>query len=282
MKSFKPYYQIISCFFFSLLGFQIKLELESSSIENIVFFRSLWGVIFLIIIFFISRKTFSFKNYNFDNINIHFLRAIFGVLAMYFGYNSLNHLTLAQASTIGYTKIFFTTILALIFFRENVKPINIVYIFVGFSGIFLISNPKAIDNNIGIYMSLFSALCVSGGILSISYLSKKEDTKNILLNHSFFSTIIFYLLFKEKIDLSLFLDHFNFLLITLTALAGQYFNTESFKSSPTNEVIILSYSRIIFSTGLGFFFLNETISLQNFIGIILITLTTFSVKRKNT
>jgi drug/metabolite transporter (DMT)-like permease len=201
---------------------------------------------------------------------------------MYFGYNSLNYLTLSQASTIAYTKIFFTTILALVFFKEKIKLISVVLIFVGFSGIFLISNPKALDNNVGLYMSLFSALCVSGGILSISYLSKKEDTKNILLNHSFFSTIIFYLLFKEKINLSLFLDHFNFLLITLTALAGQYFNTESFKSSPTNEVIILSYSRIIFSTGLGFFFLNETISLQNFIGIILIAITTFSVKRKNT
>ncbi len=282
MKSFKSYYQIISCFFFSLLGFQIKLELENSSIENIVFFRSLWGVIILFIIFFISKKTFAFKNYNFDNINIHFVRAIFGVLAMYFGYNSLNYLTLSQASTIAYTKIFFTTILALFFFKEKIKLFSVVLIFVGFSGIFLISDTKALDNNIGLYMSLFSALCVSGGILSISYLSKKEDTKNILLNHSFFSTIIFYLLFKEKINLSLFLDHFNFLLITLTALAGQYFNTESFKSSPTNEVMIISYSRIIFSTGLGFFFLNETITLQNFIGIILIAITTFSVKRKNT
>ena len=37
---------------------------------------------------------------------------------MYFGYNSLNYLTLAQASTIAYTKIFFTMILALVFFKE--------------------------------------------------------------------------------------------------------------------------------------------------------------------
>lgn len=281
MKSFKSYYQIISCCFFSLLGFQIKLELDSSSIENIVFFRSLWGVIFLVIVFFISKNTVSFKNYNFDNINIHFLRSIFGVLAMYFGYNSLNYLTLAQASTIAYTKIFFTMILTLVFLKEKIKSMSIILIFIGFFGIFLISDPKALDNNVGLYMSLFSALCVSGGILSISYLSKKEDTKNILLNHSFFSTIIFYLFFKEKIDLSLFLSQSNFLLITLTALAGQYFNTESFKLGPTNEVIILSYSRIIFSTGLGFFFLNETISLQNFIGIILIAITTFVVKRKN-
>ena len=43
-------------------------------------------------------------------------------------------------------------------------------------------------------------------------------------------------------------------MITVTAVIGQYFNTESYKDNPTNKVMILSYSRIIFSTALGFFY----------------------------
>ena len=51
MKKLKDYYQIFSCFFFSLLGYQIKLELITNSIENIVFYRSLFGTLLLLLFF---------------------------------------------------------------------------------------------------------------------------------------------------------------------------------------------------------------------------------------
>ena len=119
MKKFKDYYQIISCFFFSLLGYQIKLELLTSSIEDIVFYRSFFGTLILFSFFFINIKGSFFKEIDSNRIFIHILRSIFGVLAMYFGYNSLNHLTLSQASTISFTKVFFSSILAFIVFKEK-------------------------------------------------------------------------------------------------------------------------------------------------------------------
>ena len=45
-EKLKDYYQIFSCFFFSLLGYQIKLELLTNSIENIVFYRSFFGTLY--------------------------------------------------------------------------------------------------------------------------------------------------------------------------------------------------------------------------------------------
>ena len=107
MKKLKDYYQIFSCFFFSLLGYQIKLELLTNSIENIVFYRSFFGTVILLIFFIFNIKESLTKDFNSDNIFLHILRSIFGVLAMYFGYNSLNYLTLSQASTVSFTKVFF-------------------------------------------------------------------------------------------------------------------------------------------------------------------------------
>ena len=48
MKKFNVYNQIISCIFFSLLGFQVKLLSEQLNIETIVFFRSLIGLIIIL------------------------------------------------------------------------------------------------------------------------------------------------------------------------------------------------------------------------------------------
>ena len=280
MKKLKDYYQIFSCFFFSLLGYQVKLELLTNSIENIVFYRSFFGTVILLIFFIFNIKESLTKDFNSDNIFLHILRSIFGVLAMYFGYNSLNYLTLSQASTVSFTKVFFSSILAFLIFKEKVSYLVFFLLIIGFIGVILTSEPQNFNNNLGLYMALFSAFCVSGGIISISYLSKHENTKKILLYHSFLSSIIFFCLFNKSITFD-FSNFQNYITITITAIIGQYFNTESYKDSSTNKVMILSYSRIIFSTALGFFFMNENLSFSNILGVIIIILTSFMIKKKN-
>jgi len=213
------------------------------------------------------------------NFKIHFLRSVFGILAMYFGYKSLIYLSLAQASTIGFTKVFFTSLISAYFFSEKLTFTSLILIFLGFFGIILITNPVKINSELGLYMSLFSSVCVSGGIISISYLSKKERTTTILFYHSIISTIIFFILFKQKISINLNYDILYYILLTVTALLGQYFNTESYKNSKTNSVVILSYSRIIFSATFGFLFFEEQITTLNLLGILIIIFSSFLVQK---
>ena len=66
--------------------------------------------------------------------------------------------------------------------------------------------------------------------------------------------------------------------LTLTAIIGQYFNTESYKNNKANIIVIASYSRIIFSTFLGFIFLNEDLRLLTLFGIIVVIISTFFVQ----
>ena len=115
-------------------------------------------------------------------------------------------------------------------------------------------------------------------VLILSGLIKK--TKNILFYHSFISSVIFFCIFNETITFN-FSNIQNYFMITITALIAQYFNTESYKGKPTNKVMILSYSRIIFSTALGFFLMNENLSFSNILGVIIIILTSFLIKKKN-
>jgi len=127
---------------------------------------------------------------------------------------------------------------------------------------------------------LFSAVSVSGGIISISYLSKKETTLTILFYHSLISSVIFLLLFNKKINFILDYNLLHYILLTITALIGQYFNTESYKDFETKNVVILSYSRIIFSAAFGFLFLGEQISPTNLLGIFVVIMSSFFVQKK--
>ena len=279
MRKIRQYYQIISCFFFAILGVQIKISLLKDSIENLVFYRSFFGVLILLMTILLNQKRV-FYLINPGNVKIHIFRCICGVSAMYFGYQSLMFLSLAQASTIGFTKVFFTCLISSLIFSEKINFKLIVLIFLGFLGIVLISKPGQIEINSGLYMALFSAMCVSGGIISISYLSKREETLTILFYHSLFSTIIFFLIFYSKISIQSFDLIRSYFLITLTALLGQYFNTESYKHFETKNVVILSYSRIIFSTMFGFMFFNEQIDIMSLLGILVVCLTSFLIQKR--
>ena len=113
------FFQIISCFFFALLGLQIKLISKDINVESIVFYRSALGSLIILIIFFFSKQKFS-ALVKFKNFKVMFLRSIFGTTAMYCGYKALTYITLSQATTISFTIVFFTILLSYIFLMKKI------------------------------------------------------------------------------------------------------------------------------------------------------------------
>ena len=278
MKKNNVLFQLLSCLIFSLLGLQIKFLSISNSIETIVFFRCFLGAFFMIFFSMILKKKIKKIFFN-KYIKIHLIRAIFGIVAMYCGYKALSIISLSLASTIGFTKVFFTSLLATIILKESVNYKNILLIVFGFLGIYLIALPSAAPQLEGLVFGLTSALFVSGGIISVSYLTKKDNTVNILMFHSVISSFLVFLIFYKGISFDISDNFFYLILMTLTALSGQYFNTESYRNEKANIIIVVSYSRIIFSTVLGFLILDEKIDLVSLLGIMIIIFTTFFVKK---
>ena len=277
MKKFNVYNQIISCIFFSLLGFQVKLLSEQLNIETIVFFRSLIGLIIILAVSLILKK--SIKIIRTTNIRIHLLRSIFGIFAMYFGYRSLNYISLSEATSIGFTKVFFTSLLAFIFLKEKLNKSSFFYIDWFFRCVFNCFTNKNNKPYWFIYECCLCNLCGRRNYFYIFFSQSRKYSNSYDLSF-FFSSIVFLTFFINKIEFDFYQNFFGIILLTITALLGQYFNSESYKYGKANTVVILSYSRIVFSTLLGFFFLSEKVSFITMIGILLIVLTTYFVKKK--
>ena len=277
MKKNKLLFQLTSCFLFSLLGLQIKISASHNSIETIVFYRSLIGTIILYCLFLSYKKKFVITSNK--NIKFHILRSFFGVLAMYFGYKALTFIPLSLASTIGFTKVFFASLMSWFILRERLGFKNFFLVLLGFSGVYFITLPSTISEIDGIIFSLISSIFVSGGIITVSYLTKKETTMNILMFHSAISSILTFLIFFNGISFYIQESFFSLFFITLTALIAQYFNIESYRDEKAISIILVGYTRIIFSTILGFLFLEEKISFVAMFGILIIILTTFFVQK---
>jgi len=277
MKKNNLFFQLLSCLLFSLLGLQIKFSFNHNSIETIVFYRSLIGTIVLYCLFiFYKKKIVIIAN---KNIKFHILRSFLGVLAMYFGYKALTLLPLSLASTIGFTKVFFASLMSWLILKEKPTLTNFLLVFFGFSGVYLITLPSTISEIDGVILSLLSSIFVSGGIITVSYLTKKETTINILIFHSAISSILTFLIFFDGISFNIKESFFPLFLLTITALTGQYFNIESYRDEKASSIILVSYTRIIFSTTLGFLFLDEKISFTALFGILIIITSTFFIQK---
>ena len=281
----KQFYQILSCCFFSILGMQIKLLSGATNVETIVFFRSLFGLLVLIIIIILRYLKDNQNLLKTQDFLIQLLRGVFGTFGMFFGYKSITLIPLAQASTISYIKVFFVAFLAYIFLKEKIKYQIIFCSIIGFVGIFFITNPDNFMSFKGSFYATISALFVAAGIISVSFLSKKNAPMTILFYNSLFASIISCIIFYGEIQLSSNINVLqSLILITLTALLGQYFNAISYKDTQANVIVLFGYSRILFSFILGFLFLNEQLGLNFFLGFILILLSTGFVSifsRKN-
>ena len=198
---------------------------------------------------------------------------------MYFGYKALTFIPLSLASTIGFTKVFFASLMSWFILKERLEIKNFFLIFLGFSGVYFITLPSTISEIDGIILSLLSSIFVSGGIITVSYLTKKETTMNILIFHSAISSILTFLIFFDGISFHVQESFFSLFLLTITALTAQYFNVESYRDEKASSIILIGYTRIIFSTILGFLFLEEKISFLALFGILVIILTTFFVQK---
>ena len=277
MKKNKLLFQLISCFLFSLLGLQIKISAIHNSIETIVFYRTFIGTIILFFLFlFYKKKLVLVSN---KNIKFHILRSLFGVLAMYFGYKALTFLPLSLASTIGFTKVFFASLMSWFILKERLELKNFFLVLLGFSGVYFITLPSTVSEIEGIIFSLLSSIFVSGGIITVSYLTKKETTLNILIFHSAISSVLTFLIFFDEISFNIQESFFSLFLLTITALIAQYFNVESYRDEKASLIVLIGYTRIIFSTILGLLFLEEKISFLALFGILVIILTTFFVQK---
>ena len=177
--------------------------------------------------------------------------------------------------------MFFVMFFSYFCFKEKITFKNLFFSIIGFCGVYLLVNPSEMGNLNGTSLSLLSSIFVAAGIISISFLTRKDHTLSILFFHSFFSSLIIVFIFYDKILLPSFHEVFGLFLITITALLGQYFNAESYKNKEANIIVIYSYTRIIFSILFGYIFFSEKLNFNQFSGLFLIILTTIFVKDKS-
>lgn len=272
-------YMLIASFCFASVGATTKILGNSLNSVELVFFRNLIGVIFILAS--VIRKPIQQIG---GKPFLLVFRGIIGTLALYTFFYSITKIGLAEAITYQQTYPIFIAVLSFLFLSEKLIPKEWMAIFIGFGGIFLIFFPEMSggllntkNHLIGIVNALFTALAY----ISIRQLSRIYDSRSIVL--SFMVSGIVLPIISMLIGHFYEFPHLDFIigkfiwpqgeqwlwliLLGVAAMIGQIFLTKAFSYGKAGPISAVGFSNIVFSIIYGISLGDPSPGVLGFLGI---------------
>ncbi|AIL65601.1 carboxylate/amino acid/amine transporter [Rickettsiales bacterium Ac37b] len=254
-----------------------KMLLYSLSGFQIAFLYKFF--LFLCIFCYVLYK--GIKNLRTHKLWLHFLRSILSITGTLIFIHVLKFLSLAESSALLLTEPLFMSILAVVFLREYINKNIIVALLLGCIGSLIIIRPGALDFNIKSLWVIVAALVWAIDNLTIKLLGRTEKPIQYLFYISLFSWILAmpFSLYEWK---PVKLTHIPWMVM----LALLYFIHliavfRAFSLVNLPSLAPFDFSRVIFSSLLGYIIFREEFDIWVIIGSIIIVSSYSYILKKN-
>ncbi len=284
---------VVFMFFSALLsalnGAVAKTLGDDLSALEIVFFRNLFGVIFILI----TLKHTPTKLPGGKPLLLLW-RGLFGFSALLLFFYTITHIPLGEAITLNKTSPLFVAILAFFILHERLSIFGIFALFIGFVGVIMITKPTAVDVGLPHILGLIGGFLAAAAYTTIRKIKHIYDSRMIVL--SFMSTGVLIPLILFEISSHYAPKNLDFLLapfvmphttkiwillciIGITATLSQWFLTKAYSSTNAGIIGIASYTIIPFSIFFGTLLGDKFPDTFTLMGIVLIVISGLMVKR---
>lgn len=253
---------------FAIMGALVKLGSVKFSSAELVFYRSLFG---LIIIF--TSIRFKKLPIQTPHLNKQIMRALFGFFALLMFFYAIAHLPLATAITLNYTSPLFLAALMPFLLHEKPKKILYLALMISFFGVVLLLKPSIASEDL---LAGLLGLC-SGIGAGLAYIQVKQlgnlhepDWRTV-----FYFTLIstvgagIWMLF-DKLSAIVWQDLPVLIGLGASATIAQLALTRAYRTGRTLTVASLSYATVVISSLFGVMFWGEHLSLSEWLAIGLI------------
>jgi len=253
-------YMLLAALGFSIMGGAAKLLKGSFNAGQLVFYRNLVGLVFLITGFIIKPPV-----NNGGKLKWLIFRGIMGTVALYTLLYCILHLPLGTAMTYNLTSAIFIAVFSFILFKEYHGNEVLLALVLGFAGMILVYKPAMHFPWYYHVAGLISGIASALAYITVGKLNRYYDARIIVA-----SFMISGVLFPS---ISMLIQHFGnlkadevfivafkwpdpvewlyILLLGTAALGGQYFVTKAYGADKAGIVSAVSYANIVFSVFIG-------------------------------
>ena len=262
---------ILSALSFCFMTIFVKYAGEELNTFLIVFFR---GLFTLCVTYYLIYKN---KVYIWGRNKKKLMsRGLSGTFALFFVYESIQRITLSEATVIQYLYPIFTIILATIFLGETSTKKNYAVVFIGLLGVYIVLDFPYFNNNISFnYIDIIIAL-IGSVFTALAYVLVRSCSND---NESPYVIMFYFPLFTVPLSLPFTIIHWSepslntwayIFMVGLCTQLGQTFLTFGYRLLPASKAATTSYIQVPFAALSGFLIFNEDISTNFFLGSLMI------------
>ena len=195
---------------------------------------------------------------------------MFGTMALYFFFVTVQNIPLASAMTIQYLSPIFTTIIAIFLLKEKVKHLQWLFYAIAFAGVLFIERFDARISLTFLAMGIISAFGSGVAYNLVRSLKEKEHPLTVVFQFQFVGMIVglVFTLFNWKTPFGW--DWFYLLLIGMFSQFGQIWLTNALQKEKAASVAIIVYSGLIYGLSVGWIIFGEAQTLESLFGMFLV------------
>jgi drug/metabolite transporter (DMT)-like permease len=257
---------IFSSFSFSAMQIIVKL-LDKIPLMEKVFFRNFISLILSFAM--IRMKKLSFFGQK-ENRKYLFFRSLYGYLGIVLFFYATSKMFAADAAMLNKLSPVFVSLLAYLLLKEKISRLQMTSLFISLTGAMLVIKPHFSFSMLPAAAGILSALVSAAAYICITFIGKNESIYTVVFYFSTLSSIFCIPFMIANFALPGIKELALLLLLGALACAGQISLTYAYNGSPASEISIYDYTNIIFSSILGFLFLNEVPDKLSIAGGILI------------
>lgn len=248
---------------FALATVFAKFVTQHSEIPpvEITFFRFFFGIFFAYYALKKAGATFIPNNTKFV-----IWRGILNTLAVILFFTAVKHTTVTNANMLNMTYPIFIFMFLPFFGTEKIKPIQILYLVLSITGVYMVIQPNFSHLLYGDIIGLLSGIVGGLSVITLRKARETESTALIIFYLMAIGTFINGVLLCTIWQTPTLVQAIYITLSGLFGLAGQICITSGYKFIEANKGSIISSSRIIFAVMLGVLFFNDHLNLELIIG----------------
>lgn len=257
-------HMLMSTFFFALMNVCIKQVGHIPEME-IVFVRCFVSMLLCFAV--LWREGVDWKG---SNRKLLLARGFFGTMALYTFFITLHKMPLGTAVTIQYISPVFTTIIAVFFLKEKVKPLQWLFFLLSFAGVLVI---KGFDNRIALttlLIGLTSALFSGFAYNMVRRLKEKEHYMVVVLHFQLLGVVAGGIACLFTWQTPSGRDWFYLIAIGVLTQLGQVNLTKALQGDKVANVSILNYLGVLYALLFGALLFGEHYTMLTFGGIALV------------
>lgn len=267
---------LVSAVFFAGLGIAIKMSAREIPSLEIVFFRNVFNLMFMLP--WLWKIGFSGMRTNY--FGIHATRAGLALISMFLWFTGVSLMPLAEATSLGFTAPLFATLGAAIFLRETVRLRRWAAVIVGFLGTMIILRPGLeIISLPAIYM-LCGSVTVAIGFILVKKLTATEAPNTMVL-------MMVLLVTPFSLVPALFVWQwptmeawFWLVSVGFCATGGHIYFNYAMATADASAVLPFDYSRLLFAASLAFIMFDEVPDIYTWVGGAVIFGSTIYIARR--